>query len=152
MTEQLHFHFSLSCIGEGNGNPLQCSWLENPRDGGAWCQTWLRWLSSSSSSSWAGEGLTKWWHQVLTYWQILFVWKWCSFFSACIPLARTKSYGFSQLQERLRNVVLLCAQKRERLDCHGLVDEQLGPSVTVSVFPYILLHRPVIFIYLYVHF
>ena len=31
-TEQLHFHFSLSCIGEGNGNPLQCSCLENPRD------------------------------------------------------------------------------------------------------------------------
>ena len=36
MTEQLHFHFSLTCIGEGNGNPLQCSCLENPRDGGAW--------------------------------------------------------------------------------------------------------------------
>jgi len=36
MTERLHFHFSLSCIGEGNGNPLQCSYLENPRDGGAW--------------------------------------------------------------------------------------------------------------------
>ena len=36
MTEQLHFHFSLSHIGEGNGNPLQCSCLENPRDGGAW--------------------------------------------------------------------------------------------------------------------
>ena len=35
-TEQLHFHFSLSCIGEGNGSPLQCSCLENPRDGGAW--------------------------------------------------------------------------------------------------------------------
>ena len=35
-TEQLHFQFSLSCIGEGNGNPLQCSSLENPRDGGAW--------------------------------------------------------------------------------------------------------------------
>ena len=34
-TERLHFHFSLSCIGEGNGNPLQCSCLENPRDGGA---------------------------------------------------------------------------------------------------------------------
>ena len=34
--ERLHFHFSLSCIGEGNGNPLQCSCLENPRDGGAW--------------------------------------------------------------------------------------------------------------------
>ena len=33
-TERLHFHFSLSCIGEGNGNPLQCSCLQNPRDGG----------------------------------------------------------------------------------------------------------------------
>ena len=35
-TERLHFHFLLSCIGEGNGNPLQCSCLENPRDGGGW--------------------------------------------------------------------------------------------------------------------
>jgi len=49
MTEQLHFHFSLSCTGEGNGNPLQCSCLENPRDGGAWwaaifgvAQSWTR--------------------------------------------------------------------------------------------------------------
>ena len=36
MTERLYFHFSLSCIGEGNGNPLQCSCLENPKDEGAW--------------------------------------------------------------------------------------------------------------------
>ena len=59
-TERLHFHFSLSCIREGNGNPLQCSCLENPRDGGACCaaiygvaQSWtpLKRLSSSSSSS-----------------------------------------------------------------------------------------------------
>ena len=49
MTEQLHFHFSFSCIGEGNGNPLQWSCLENPRDGGAgWAavygvaQSWTR--------------------------------------------------------------------------------------------------------------
>ena len=35
-TERHHFHFSLSCIGEGNGNPLQCSCLKNPRDRGAW--------------------------------------------------------------------------------------------------------------------
>ena len=57
-TERLHFCFSLSCVGEGNGNPLQCSCLENPRDGGAWwaavygvTQSWtqLKWLSSSSS-------------------------------------------------------------------------------------------------------
>ena len=55
-TERLHFHLSLSCIGEGNGNPLQCSCLENPRDGGAWwaavcgaaqSRTRLKWLSSS---------------------------------------------------------------------------------------------------------
>ena len=55
-TERLHFHFSFLCIGEGNGNPLQCSCLENPRDGGAWwaatygvaqSRTRLKWLSSS---------------------------------------------------------------------------------------------------------
>ena len=59
MTERLRFHFSLSCIGEGNDNPLQCSCLENPREGGAWwaaiyevaqSQTRLKLLSSSSSS------------------------------------------------------------------------------------------------------
>ena len=49
MTEWLHFHFSLLCIGEGNGNPLQCSCLENPRDGGAQSRKRLKWLSSSSS-------------------------------------------------------------------------------------------------------
>ena len=47
MTEQLHFHFSLLCIGEGNGNPLQCSCLENPRDGVTQSRTRLKWLSSS---------------------------------------------------------------------------------------------------------
>ena len=60
MTEQLHFHFSLSCTGEGNGNPLQCSCLENPRDGGAWwaaiygvaqSQTRLKWLSSNEDTT-----------------------------------------------------------------------------------------------------
>ena len=40
-TERLHFHFSLSCIGEGNGNPLQYSCLENPRDGSVvGCRLW----------------------------------------------------------------------------------------------------------------
>ena len=47
-TEWLHFHFSLLCIGEGNGNLLQCSCLENPRDGVTQSWTWLKWLSSSS--------------------------------------------------------------------------------------------------------
>ena len=59
MAEQLHFYFSLSYFGEGDGDPLQCSCLENPRDGGAWwaavygvaqSRTHLKWLSSSSSS------------------------------------------------------------------------------------------------------
>ena len=59
-TKLLYFHFSLSCIGDGNGNPLQCSCLENPKDGGSWwaavygvakSQTRMKWLSRSSSSS-----------------------------------------------------------------------------------------------------
>ena len=67
-TERLPFHFSLSCIGEGNGNPLQCSCLENPREGGAWwaavygvaqSQTRLKRLSSSSS---------------IPYWSLHWVW------------------------------------------------------------------------------
>ena len=72
-TERLPFHFSLSCIGEGNGNPLQCSCLENPRDGGAWwaaiygvaqSQTQLKRLSSSSSSK---ELCARSWRQRPTY-------------------------------------------------------------------------------------
>ena len=76
-TERLHFHFSLSCVGEGNGNPPQCSCLENPGDGGAWwaavcrvaqSQTRLKRLSSSSSREkkirfflqrWSGKVLLK---------------------------------------------------------------------------------------------
>ena len=66
-TERLHFHFSVSCIGEGNGNPLQCSCLENPRGGEPWwaaiygvaqSRTRLKWLSSSSSRWW-------WWCTIL---------------------------------------------------------------------------------------
>ena len=67
-TERLHFHFSLSCIGEGNGNPLQCSCLENLRDGGAWwasvygvaqSQTRLKRLSSSSSTFYSVQLLSR---------------------------------------------------------------------------------------------
>ena len=72
-TERLHFHFSLSCIGEGNGNPLQYSCLENPRDRGAWwaavygvaqSRTRLKWFSSgsgSSSSNTRGQCVTRHW-------------------------------------------------------------------------------------------
>ena len=68
MTKRLHFHFSLSCIGRGNGNPLPCSCLENPRDGGAWwaaiyevAQSWTQLKRLSSSSI---QNLEKW------YWRI----------------------------------------------------------------------------------
>ena len=70
VTEWLHFHFPLSCTGEGNGNPLQCSCLENPRNGGAWWAavygvaqswTWLEQLSSSNSNeSWTIKKTEHW--------------------------------------------------------------------------------------------
>ena len=79
MTEWLHFHSLLSCIGERNGNPLQCSCLENPRDRGTWwaavygvtqSRTQLKWLSSSSSSSNFHEGLkvTLCWTSLAVQW------------------------------------------------------------------------------------
>ena len=76
-TERLNFHFSLSCIGEGNGNPLQCSCLENPRDGGAWwaavygvTQIWtrLKRLRSSSSSTCTFQSQTPYPYLLLTPW------------------------------------------------------------------------------------
>ena len=51
MTERLHFHFSLSCIGEGNGTPLQCSSLENPRDRGAWWVAIYRIVQSDTTEA-----------------------------------------------------------------------------------------------------
>ena len=76
--ERLPFHFSLSCTGEGNGNPLQCSCLENPRDGGAWwaavygvtqSRTRLKWLSSSRVWDSTKDNL----NELLGYARILFV-------------------------------------------------------------------------------
>ena len=68
MTERLHFHFSLSCIREGNGNPLQCSCLENPRDRRAWwaavygvaqSRTRLKHLSSKAVGKKSGNKLER---------------------------------------------------------------------------------------------
>ena len=90
MTKWLHFHFHflLSCIGEGNGNPLQCSCLENPRDGGAWwaaisgvaqSRTQLKWLRSisSSSSSMSNELIyySKQYQSFLAYLQVKWLFK-----------------------------------------------------------------------------
>ena len=69
-TEWLHFDFSLSCIEEGTGNPFQCSYLENPKDGGAWwaavhgvaqSQAWLKRLSSSRV-----PGMSWWWRRCVS--------------------------------------------------------------------------------------
>ena len=66
-TEQLHFHFSLSCTGEGNGSPLRCSCLENPRNGGAWwaavyrvTQSWTRLKQLSSSRYLTHSDINRW--------------------------------------------------------------------------------------------
>ena len=64
MTKRLHFYFSLSCIGEGNGKPLQCSCLENPRDGGAWFYVSINiviyfLVSCSSLTCFSSEGVFK---------------------------------------------------------------------------------------------
>ena len=85
--EQLHFHFLPSCIGEGNGNPIQCSCLENPRDGGAlWAavygvaqsRTWLKRLSSSSSITKSSSSQTSvcirvTWRMLIQTWLALIV-------------------------------------------------------------------------------
>ena len=98
-TERLHFHFSLSCIGEGNGNPLQCSCLENPRDSGAWwaavygvaqSQTQLTQLSSSSSSNTWYTWAFKYTKIALSLWHIhclTVVGHWISLNSIKIPRA-----------------------------------------------------------------
>ena len=56
MTQWIHFDFSLSCIGEGNGNPLHCSCLENPRDGGAW---WAAVYGVAQSRTWLKQKILR---------------------------------------------------------------------------------------------
>ena len=104
-TERLHVHFSLWCIGEGNGNPLQCSCLENPRDGEpcwaavygvAQSRTRLKWLSSSSSIE--GEGDDRGWDGWITRW----TWVWARFnrqggLACCSPWGRKESDMNEQL-------------------------------------------------------
>ena len=99
-TEQLPFLFSLLCVGEGNGDPLQCSCLENPREGGAWwaaicgvaqSRTRLKRLSSSRSSSLREENLAEYRNQhecqSLVIKRSLPVWVWLRHFHyPCMPL------------------------------------------------------------------
>ena len=104
MTDRLHFHFSLSCTGEGNGDPLQCSFLENPRDGGAWwaavCgvaqgRTAQRLSSSSSINNVTLKGTREKNKQSQTS-QICvnrYRLTWPTLSSTCFTLIYTNSYG-----------------------------------------------------------
>ena len=110
-TEQLHFHSSLSCIGEGNGNPLKCSCLENPRDGGAWwaavygvaqSRTRLKRLSSSSNQvcycsqtpwGWRKETVVQTTFLSKNKWRnssSTLTWKYCPFLMFLIPLLQAE--------------------------------------------------------------
>ena len=118
-TERLHFHFSLSCIGEGNGNPLQCSCLENPRDGGAWwaavygvakSRTRLKRLSSSSSS--------------FSFQWLLLLWTMASRVQASVVAAhRLSSCGFLALKARNRGSVVVVHGLRCSPACRVFLDQ-----------------------------
>ena len=74
ITDWLHFHFSLSCIGEGNGNPLQCPCLENPRDGGAWWAAMYGVAQSQADwSDWAAAAALRFQNMNNVYWFICLV-------------------------------------------------------------------------------
>ena len=102
-TERLHFHFSLWCIGEGNGNPLQCSCLENPMDGGAWWasvygvtqnQTRLKRLSSSSSSVVGDRGIDAFWVTGTRPWMAL---------NACLGKKKILRNVFEESSDMIRS-------------------------------------------------
>ena len=126
MTERLHFHFSLSCIGEGNGNPLQCSCLENPREGGAWwaavngvaqSRTRLKRLSSSSCVS-------------TVYTNFLFSVFFCLFSFAFLP---------NELSVQFSSFAQLCLTHSDPMDCslpdsfvHGIFQARVLEWVAIA--------------------
>ena len=86
-TEWLHFHFSLSCIGEGNGNPLQCSCLENPKDRGAWWAAVYGVAQSQTLLKWLNRGLEySAWESSLSFPSSLFLFFSFPVFSNCFSL------------------------------------------------------------------
>ena len=118
--EQLHFHFSLSCIGEGNGNPLQCSCLENPRDGGAWwaavsgvaqSQTLLKRLSGSSSIS-------------------------KLYISKCLCSHKLKSFWlFISVLNSKRNTYLKFAGQQQKQTYHSFIQNPVSLRIKIEYLP-----------------
>ena len=127
-TERLHFHFSLSCIGEGNGNPLQCSCLENPRDGEAsWAavygvaqsRTWLKRFSSSSSNRHLQLLISEFWSGDYLMFVRINVW-----------VQRSIRHSFLyKAQDVCKAVVLILATYKNQLVDWGTGDPKEGNSL-----------------------
>ena len=145
-TQWLHFHFSLSCTGEGNGNPLQCSCLENPRDGEAWwaavcgvAQSQTR-LSSSSSSSNGRECIKSTWIIFLfllsNFWPnilllSLAIWQAASFY---IILETRDLYKLSHLILMIMIIIIfLMINIEHSLDCRFLRAETISILFTTFI-------------------
>ena len=140
-TEQLHFHFSLSCIGEGNGNPLQCSCLENPRDREAWWaavsgvaqgRTRLKRLSSSSRAT-KTHTHTHIWGSYCYYIQLMR--KKCELWVTCV---------ITELKFKPRCLRLLCSMTcketvrrgslfMEKIVVHFALTDVLNPSLQYEI-------------------
>ena len=129
MTERHHFHFLLSCIGEGNDKPLQCSCLENPRDGGAWwaavygvaqSRTRLKWLSSSSNKLQElvkdGEACHAAVHRVAKIWTWLSNWTELNFFFFFGKMENTMSYPILSIKCYCC-ITKLCLTLCDLVDC-----------------------------------
>ena len=142
-SKRLHFHFSLSCIGEGNGNPLQCSCLENPRDGGAWwaavsgvvqSQTRLKRLSSSSSRSSLQRPLTSFAFHTNASWCCLLA-GWLSS-SSHVTLHRdaymsTKHWGWFSLEQS--QISLEQSKKEQGRSCNVCYDTPYCFSLLANI-------------------
>ena len=133
-TEWLHFHFSLSCIGEGNGNPLQCSCLENPRDRGAWwaavygvAQSWTRLKRLSSSRTFLLVFL-----EFSIYSMSSAKWQFCFFFSLWIPFR-----SFSSLLAMTRSSKTILNKSGES-GIPYLVPDHRGNALSLSLLSMIL--------------
>ena len=129
-TEQLHFHFSLSRNGEGNGNPLQCSCLENPRDGRAWwaavygvtqSQTRLKRLSSSSSSSSMTILILLFKKKIVSYLKIFYL----VFIYFWLPWVFIAAWAFSSCSEQ--GLLSSCSEQASR--CSGFLLWSTGSKV-----------------------
>ena len=147
MTEQLLFYFSLSCIGEGSGNPLQYSCLENPRDRGAWwaavygvAQSWtrLKWRSSSSSSSSNSRQIWSWskeWSRAKA--NRVLPGECTGYSKHPLPTTQKTTHGHHQMvNTEIRLIILFATKDGEALYSQQKQDQELTvPQIMNSLLP-----------------